>query len=397
MTGSLSGITVVDFSWGIAGPMATGQLADHGATVIRVEPPGGDPYRPFVSGAVYNRGKRSVCLDLHADAGREAAATLADRSDVIIQGWSPGTVDRYGLGPQTMRRRNPGLIYCTLSGYGSTAGDRDRVGYDALVSARIGATWDQTATSATSTPVYLAVPIASIGAALLVVIGVVAALYERETTGTGCDVDTSLLDGALAFLNMFWEDLEADPAGGQTTDATDRRRYRLLVKSFRCADGEFLGIHTGAGGSHARLMDALGLSERVRPAHGTREKLVLLSEEEADVVETEVPRVFASEPRDHWLRLLRQADVTAIPVLRQTEAFHADQTRHIGTVVEVCDDVLGPVEQVGIPARLSCRPGQVRKPAPRLGEHTEVVLDALRSSRTKAEFATMLESGNNPC
>ncbi len=196
---------------------------------------------------------------------------------------------------------------------------------------------------------------------------------------------------------MFWEDLEADPAGGQTTDATDRRRYRLLVKSFRCADGEFLGIHTGAGGSHARLMDALGLSERVRPAHGTREKLVLLSEEEADVVETEVPRVFASEPRDHWLRLLRQADVTAIPVLRQTEAFHADQTRHIGTVVEVCDDVLGPVEQVGIPARLSRSPGQVRKPAPRLGEHTEVVLDALRSSRTKAEFATMLESGNNPC
>jgi crotonobetainyl-CoA:carnitine CoA-transferase CaiB-like acyl-CoA transferase len=397
MNGSLSGITVVDFSWGIAGPMASGQLADHGATVIRVEPPSGDPYRPFVSGAVYDRGKLSVHLDLRTDDGRAAAAALIDRSDVVIQAWSPGVADRYGLGSATLRQRNPGLIHCTLSGYGGTPGDEDRVGYDALVSARIGAMWEQTAASDTSSPVYLAVPIASIGAAMLVVIGVVAALYEREATGTGCEVETSLLDGALAFLNMFWEDLESVPAAGPTTDAADRRRYRLLVKSFRCADGEFLGIHTGAGGSHARLMEALGLSERVRPAEGTREKLVLLSPEEADIVETEVPRIFGSQPRDHWLKLLQQADVTAIPVLRQTEAFDADQTRHIGMVVELSDDVLGPVEQVGVPARLSRSPGQVRKPAPRPGQHTESVLGALRASRSKAQFATMLESDVDPC
>ncbi len=394
--GSLAGIIVLDFSWGIAGPMATGQLADHGATVIRVEPSTGDPYSPFVSGGAYNRGKLSVSLDLRTREGQEAAIALADRSDVIVEAWQPGVADRFGLGSATLRERNPELIYCALSGYGSNTADWDRPGYDALVSARIGAMAEQQTTLG-FTPVYLAVPIASIGAAMLAVIGIVAALYDREGSGRGCEVETSLVDGALAFLNMFWEDLEAAPVSGPTVDSTDRRRYRLLVTSFRCADGEFLGIHTGAGGSHARLMDALGLSDRVRPAAGSREKLVPLTEEEAAVVEAEVPRLFASRDRDHWLKLLRHADVTAIPVLRQTEAFHTDQTRHLGMVLELCDNDLGPVEQVGIPARLSGSPGGVRGRAPRPGEHTSVVVRAVRESRTKHQFASILQGAADRC
>jgi crotonobetainyl-CoA:carnitine CoA-transferase CaiB-like acyl-CoA transferase len=392
---SLDGVTVVDFSAGIAGPMATGQLADHGATVIRVEPLTGDPYAPFVSGSAYNRGKLSFAADLRDEASRREVVALIDKADVVVQSWKPGRAAAWQLDPATLRARHRELICCTISGYGLDSGDRDRAGYDALVSARIGARAH--ATDACAPPVYLAVPVASIGAALLAVIGVAAALFEREDTGEGCEVETSLVDGALAFLNMFWEDLGDAFASGLGGDGLDPRRYRLLVRSFQCADGEFLGIHTGAGGSHARLIEAIGLAHQVRPVAGSREKQFPLTPEEADIVESEVPRIFASRERAHWLQVLREADVTAIPVLRQTEAFDTEQTSHLGVVVEVDDHDDGPLQQVGIPAQLGRSPGRVRGPAPRTGEHTDAVRAALRVSPTKADFAARLAAVEKPC
>ncbi len=373
MTGALAGLRVVDLSWGRAGPLATGQLADHGAAVVKVEPPGGDPYRAMVASAVYDRGKRSLVLDLTRPAGVEVLLRLLDDADVMVESYQPGVADRLGIGFDQLHARYPRLVYCSISGYGQEGADRDRPGYESLVAARIGVMAE--AKREGGGPVYPGVPIGSTGAGFLAVIGIMAALVEREDTGAGQHVDTSIFDGFLSFTNMFWEELEGLPdlpAGGSQPS-----RRRLLVGSMRCGDGEYLGVHTGANGSFGRLMEAMELSDRVPPAPGNREKTVPLSEEESEVVRVEVPRRFASRPRAHWLERLTAHDVCAIPVLRPGEAFSEPQTVHNQVVVEVDDPHLGRVAQVGVAARLEATPGCVRGPAPRIGQHGAEVLAEL--------------------
>ncbi len=372
MTGALDGVTVVDLTWGRAGPMATGLLADHGATVVRVEPPGGDPYRSMVSRAAYDRGKQSLILDLRTDEGLDALHRLLDGADVLVESWQPGVADGLGLGYDALHELSPRLVYCSISGYGLDGAARDRPGYESLVAARTGV---MGIGAAGADPVYPGVPIGSVGAALLAVIGIMSALVVREDTGRGQRVDTSILDGALSFLNMFWESLENLPDDVERPRSPTPRRF--MMASLRCGDGEYLGIHTGANGSYGRLMEALGLSDRVKPAPGNREKSVPLSDEEVEVVTTEVPRLFGSRPRAYWLEQLRKHDVCAIPVLRPCEVFDQPQTIHNEIVVTVDDAELGPVEQVGVAARMGGRPGVVRGRAPRPGEHTEEILRQL--------------------
>jgi crotonobetainyl-CoA:carnitine CoA-transferase CaiB-like acyl-CoA transferase len=294
-----------------------------------------------------------------------------------VVSWEPGVGARFGLDAASLADRYPGLVLCSLSGYGYDVADRHRPGYDSLVSARFGLLAEQQAPG--GPPVYLGVPIASIGAALLAVIGVMAALVERQSTQRGQQVETSLVDGALAFMSMFWERLEHDPTPRSPSRGAPEApsRYRLLVRTFQCEDGEYLGIHTGAVGSHGRLMEALGLSDRVAPAPGgIQEKKVPLTEEEAVVVAEEVPRVFARRPRARWLKLLRAADVTAVPLLGPTEAFEFPQVVHNELIVTVDDPDLGPLAQVGVAARLGATPGAVRGPAPAAGADTATVLAA---------------------
>jgi len=367
--GTLDGLTVIDASWGHAGPMATGLMADHGATVVRVEPPGGDPYAAFVSRAAYDRGKQSLVLDLRSSEGAAAMHRLLESADVFVQSWQPGVAERLGLGYDDVHARHPRLVYCAITGYGLDGTLAGRKGYESLVAARVGTM--ATAQTDDGRPVYPAVPIGGIGAALLAVMGVMAALVQREDTGAGQRVDTSIYDGALSFLNMFWEGLENLPNGAERPALSPTRR--LMVRSIQCGDGEYLGIHTGAAGSYNRLMDALGLSDRIPPPPGNREKAVPLTEEEASIITTEVPKVFASQPRAFWLERLRAYDVCAIPVLRPGEALSEPQALHNGVVVELDDPVLGTVEEVGVAARMA-DPGAVRGPAPRPGQDTDAVL-----------------------
>jgi crotonobetainyl-CoA:carnitine CoA-transferase CaiB-like acyl-CoA transferase len=365
--GALEGVNVIDLSWGRPGPFATGQMADHGAEVIRLEPPGGDPYRSMVARPAYDRGKRSMTLDLTRTAGIEIVHRLLADADVLVESFQPGVAERMGLGFADLHPAYPRLVYCSISAYGREGPDRDRPGYESLVAARMGLM--ARAEEPEGDPVYPGVPIGSIGAGLLAVIGTLAALVEREDTGVGQHVDTSILDGVLSFTNMWWEDLENLP---DAPLAPSNRR--LFFGSVECADGEWLGVHTGANGSHARLMEALGLSERVKPAPGNREKTVPLSPEEYQIITVEAPRIFASRPRAFWLDRLVEHDVCAIPVLRQGEALFEPQTTHNALVVELDDPEVGRVAQVGVAGHLAATPGRIRGPAPRVGEQTEQIL-----------------------
>jgi len=382
--GTLDGLTVIDASWGHAGPMATGLMADHGATVVRVEPPGGDPYRDVVARAAFDRGKESLILDLRTPEGADAMLRLLEGADVFVHSWQPGVAERLGLGYEDLHARYPRLVYCAITGYGLEGALAGRKGYESLVAARVGTM----VAGGQARPVYPGVPIGGIGAALLAVIGTMAALVQREETGAGQLVDTSIYDGALSFLNMFWEGLENLPDGAERPALSPTRR--LMVGSMLCGDGEYLGVHTGAAGSYNRLIDALGLSDRVPPPPGNREKAVPLTEEEAAVITTEVPKAFASHPRAYWLERLRAYDVCAIPVLRPGEALSEPQTVHNGVVVELDDPVLGKVAQVGVASRMA-DPGAVRGPAPVPGQDSDAVL--ARAGYSDADVRRLRDSG----
>jgi len=365
VTGPLDGITVVDCSHGLAGPRATGMLADYGADVWWVEPPGGDPLRDVLRTeyAVFNRGKRAVQLDLKTEAGRDRLFDLLSTADVLLTSWRPGVAERLNLGWSSIHRAFPRLVYASITGFGEDGALAEVPGHEAIVQAYVGVTAEQVGLR--PPPIYEGLPFASIGAAYLAVIGSLAALYRRLRDGRGRHVQTSLVDGALSYLAMMWGD--ADDAN--SAPPLEPGRIRLISRSFRCADDEYIGVHTGAVGAFGRLIRELGLADRVQVAEDGSDMMLPLTDEERKIVMEEVPAIFETQPRAVWLKRLLDADVAAIPELRPGEIFDEPQVRHNGMVVTIDDPVLGPLEQVAPAIRFD---GLDRRPtvgAPRVGEH----------------------------
>jgi crotonobetainyl-CoA:carnitine CoA-transferase CaiB-like acyl-CoA transferase len=387
------GLRIVDCSLGGAGPRASGIFADYGADVIWVEPPGGDPNRqrdPTTS-AIANRGKRSVTLDVTTPAERERILQLAERADIFMEGWRPGEADRLGLGFQTLRGRNPQLIYCSISGYGADDPLRDLPARDALIHALFGATAQQLGHR--EGPIFQALPLASCGAALLAVLGVLTALYRRIEDGVGRKVETSLLDGLLTFNSMQWNESDASLAEARTKPSIGSKvllrqsTLRMVTRSFICSDGTYLGVHTGAVGAFDRLMKLLGLDEGISPAErGGNDLATLLTQEEADFLEDRIHRTFAERPREDWLRRLIAADVCAIEHMPPTQVFDHRQARHNGMVISLEDPVLGTVEQVAPGLRFDGKAPKVRGPAPIAGQHTDEVLASLETPSTPSRW-----------
>ena len=297
---------------------------------------------------------------------------LVDGADVVLESWRPGVAERLGLGYTELSAGCPRLVYCSISGSGADGEDVDLAGYESLVAARSGLMADRMLPG--TPPVYSGVPLAGMGAGLLAVIGVGAALVARESTGRGQRVETSMFDGVLAFMTMFWESLEHLPDASAPSALAPSRR--LLVGSFICGDGEYLGVHTGANGSHARLMTALGLADRVPPAPGNREKTVPLSPEEQEAI-LEVPEIFASQPRGTGRNGCAPPTSPRFLVHRPTEVFDEAQVAHNDATVHVHDAELGELEQVGVAARLTGTPGAVRGSAPLSGADSDEILHAL--------------------
>jgi crotonobetainyl-CoA:carnitine CoA-transferase CaiB-like acyl-CoA transferase len=373
-SGPLIDLRVIDCSRGMAGPRAGGLLADYGADVIWVEPPGGDPYREALAPeySVLNRGKRSVVLDLKE--GVRDLYDLLKSADVFLHSWRPGVAERLGLDFDTLHQRFPNLVYCSISGFGSDGSRRDLPGHEAIVHALVGTMSQHSGQLGhRDGPIYEALPFASMGAGYLAVMGVLSALYRRLDDGVGRLVETSLFDGALAYHSLLW---------GETGEGQKRAEssvlpgfFRQVCRAFRCADDEYLGIHTGAHGAFSRLMTLLGFDDRIPPSETGMDLLAPLDPEQAAILMNELPGVFDQKPRSVWLSELLAADVCAIPILHQGEIFSEPQPVHNGMVIEVCDPALGPVTQVAPAAKFSRTPGAVRCPAPRVGEHTAEILN----------------------
>jgi crotonobetainyl-CoA:carnitine CoA-transferase CaiB-like acyl-CoA transferase len=376
VNGPLDGLRVVDCSVIEAGCRATGLLAAYGADVVWVEPPGGSPLRTRspVASSVFNRSKRSVVIDVRDPGSRGDLDTLAARADIFVETWRPGMAETMGLGFDRLHTVNDRLVCCSISGFGRDGLHRDLAPHEALVHAVVGTMGEQAGHRAG--PIFEGLPQAGLGASYLALIGTLAALYRRSLDGLGRHVETSLLDGALAYHSMLWSESDASVAAMATKGGgpNSTAGTRLITRSFVCADGRYIGIHTGAVGAFGRLMTVLGLSDRIPPSRSGLDMGVPLTPEQAALLESELHHLIAARPRAHWVEMLRQAEVCAIEHLAPGEVFDQPQVRHNQMVVELHDPVLGPVQQVGTPATFPSL-GSVRlTPAPRPGHHTAEVL-----------------------
>jgi crotonobetainyl-CoA:carnitine CoA-transferase CaiB-like acyl-CoA transferase len=326
---------------------------------------------------VFNRGKRSVEIDLGSSTQRARVLAVVDRAEVFVESWRPGVAARLGLGYEALHARNPALVYVSISGFGESDAEPDLPGYEAIVQALVGSMSDQVAHR--DGPVFIGFPFASAGAASLAVIGALAALRRARRDGHGRHVCTSLLDGALAYHSMMWG--ETDASVGATRNGPALRQLtptmRLLTRSFECEDGKYLGIHTGAVGAFGRAMRVLGLDDRIPPSEDGMDIGVPLTPEQIPILMYETVDIFKTKSRAEWVKLFFEADVCAVEHLHATEVYDTPQARHNDMVVTVDDPVLGQVDQVAPGAKFSATPASVRGPAPRVGEHTDAVLASL--------------------
>jgi crotonobetainyl-CoA:carnitine CoA-transferase CaiB-like acyl-CoA transferase len=420
MTSVLDGIRVLDLSWGVAGPITGMLLSDNGADVIKVEPPGGDPFRSSPGYAAWLRGRHSAELDLTDDTDRDTFLGLARSADIVLESFAPGTTARLGIGADTLLAQNPSLIYCSITGYGPHTGHRTRPGYDALVAARLGLLYEQRGHlggaiphmhgedpylpdlpipegmepgSPRSGPIFTYTPWPSICAAYLATTGINAALLARLRTGRGQHVETSLLQAALSLTASKWIRAERNDEPFYRTWIYDRRAPKGF---FQCADGRWVEqwvpnprfVMSSADGdtlAHRRDVDKV----RDDPDRiGTPpENIVVLAHYFPEMVDA-----FARFDSDDWVRVAEEAGVPLQPVRTPEEALADPALVAESAVVEVDHPDYGTLRQVGILYGLSRTPGQVQGPVPRVGEHTSQIRAEARAAQAVPDPGPLRDS-----
>ncbi|ATB41076.1 alpha-methylacyl-CoA racemase [Cystobacter fuscus] len=371
----LSGLKVLDLSRLLPGPYATLVLADLGATVDRVEDPaGGDPLRQMPplsdsgeSALFYglNRNKRSLTLDLKSPAGRDAFLRLVRGYDVLVESFRPGVMDRLGLGWDALHALHPRLVYCAISGYGQTGPDRLQAGHDLNYVARAGVLGY--GGQADGAPAFPGVQVGDIGGgSLFALVGVLAALHERERTGQGRFVDVSMTDGALAFLHMH---LAARLFLGDQAPPL-RRGADVLNGGFagyglyRTADGRYLSVGALEPKFFAGVCEVLGRPELLADGYSPGEA--------GARVKAELTRLFAEHPLAYWMERFTGQDVCVEPVLEGDEVLADAQLRARGLFARSVDTPRGrTVTHLLTPLRLGDTP---LRPPPSLGQHSREIL-----------------------
>jgi crotonobetainyl-CoA:carnitine CoA-transferase CaiB-like acyl-CoA transferase len=379
--GILEGVRVLDMSFGMAGAVAAMLLAELGADAIKIEPPGGDPFRALPGFRTWNRSKRGVVLDLHRAADREALDRLLEGADVLIHGLRPSVARRHGLDEGALSARFPALVHCSVLGWPAGHPDAERPGYEALVAARMGLMDEQRGHRAG--PVFYRLPVASCGAMHLAVIGILARLHVRERSGRGGPVHTSLLQGALAPLNQYWARAEKPNAA-----FVWNLPKNMLSGLWEAGDG--LWFHLIGPVENVPLMvqamAELSDDEVAAARRELDERGLVGAAYQADPAR--LMAAFKHRDRETWLAALRAADLGVSEANQPGEVFADAQVRANGYVQLVLDPEVGPVWQAATPIHVD-PPPRVRGPAPRLGEHTREVLAEKRA-------ATRVAPGGRP-
>ena len=384
----LDGVRVIELTTMITGPLAGMLLADLGASVIKIENrDGGDPFRSFRGGRYsghfisYNRNKRSLTLDLRTPQGKEIFLSLVRPADVLIDNFRHGVLDRLGLTDEVLRDSNPRLIHASITGFGASGPYRDRPAYDAVAQSLSGVLSQFIDPEA---PEVGGPTLSDNITGFYAAYGILGALYERERTGRGRRIETSMLEATIAFA----------PDGfinHQRHGMTIGPRSRVSVSqsyAFRCGDGRVIAMHLS---SQAKFWEGLAAAlDRndllTHPDYATREQRIA----NYKALWVELGRTFAMRPRDEWAARLEAQDVPFAPVLNVDEVPDDPQVRHLGTFYRVTHPTEGEVPGAFPPLLVDGeRPGAIAPP-PTLGEHTDDILaelgfDAAQAAELKAK------------
>ena len=370
-SGALRDIHVVEFGQYVPGPMLGMLLADQGAHVIKVERPEGDPARSEPAFATWNRGKRSVTLDLKTDTGRENAHQLISRADVVIENFRPGVAERLGIGYGDLSADHPGLIYCSLPGYGEEHPSRNEPGWDPVISAETGF-YPETGESG-GEPLFTPLPIASTFAALLGSVSVAMAINARDKTGKGQRIEVPL--HSAMFTAMGSRIIKFN--NYEYVDQFDFPRA-VMSHPYECADGRWV-YHHGMFERFARqTLTAAGRTEwidEVAPLFGRPVDADTLA-----MWEERFAEMFKERTAWQW-----EADINAqggaCTVCKTVDEWLVHEHAVSSKMVEEVEDAEhGRMKQPGVQVRLRGIPGKIQGSAPRLGEHTDEVLAELESA-----------------
>jgi crotonobetainyl-CoA:carnitine CoA-transferase CaiB-like acyl-CoA transferase len=392
--GPLTGLKVVELAHIMAGPVCGLMLADMGADVIKVEKvPGGDDSRRFLPPDVdgesaafmmMNRNKRGIAIDLKQEAGRDALRRLLADADVVIENYRQGTMERLGLGYDTLRETNPGLIYCEISGFGRSGPYAGRGGFD-LIAQGMSGLMSITGEGAGRPPVKVGAPVTDITAGILGAMGILAAYIERQRSGRGQRVDTSLFEAGIT--HSYWQSAIAFATGKPPGPMGSAHPLNAPYQAFQTADG-WLNLGAANQANWLRLLEAIEapeLAEDPRFADNAARIAHL------DELSAALTVVFRTRKTAEWLERLEAAKVPAGPVLDIAE-MHADpQALAREMVVEAPHTRLGPVKTLGLPVKFSETPGGIATGAPLYGEHSREVL--AEHGLSEAEIAALIDSG----
>jgi crotonobetainyl-CoA:carnitine CoA-transferase CaiB-like acyl-CoA transferase len=375
--GPLAGIRVVELAHIMAGPVCGMMLADMGADVVKVEKiPGGDDSRrmvpPTIEGesAAYmmmNRNKRGVALDLKRDGAKEALRRLLSRADVVIENYRQGTMEKLGFGYEAISAVNPGIVYCEISGFGRSGPLADRGGFD-LIAQGMSGLMSITGEGPGRPPVKVGAPVTDITAGLLGAMGVLAAVVERQRTGRGQRVDTSLFEAGI--VHTYWQSAIRFATGSDPGPMGSAHPLNGPYQAFPTADG-WVNVGAANQANWLRLLDALdarGLADDPRFADNAQRMRHL------DELVPILDGIFRGRTTEAWMAALDRAGVPAGPVLTIGEMHAHPHTLAREMVVEVDHARAGPVKALGLPVKFSRTPGKVESGAPLLGQHSREVL-----------------------
>lgn len=372
----LQGIKVIDFSQILAGPFCTMLLADMGADVVKIEKPnGGDDTRrygpPFIEGEsaaflTLNRNKRSIILDLKSEQGIAIVRRMLEDADVMIHNFRPGVVDRMGLAYDDVSAINPAIVYCTVSGFGTTGPYSSRAGFDLVAQGMSGLMSINGFPGAP--PAKVGVPMADLNTGMFCAYGILTAYVNRLTTGQGQHVDASLIESGIAYT--LYESATYFATGEVAGPLGSAHRMIAPYQAFATQDG-YINIGAANQNNWERMCRAVGREDLLDDDRFASNPERMVSIEALTPIMEET---FRTQTTAHWVETLEKAGVPCGPIYNIEQVYADPHVQSRDMAVELEHPKSGAIRNIGVPVKLSDTPGSVRTPAPLLGQHSDEVL-----------------------
>ena len=372
----LQNIKVIDFSQILAGPFCTMLLADMGADVVKIEKPnGGDDTRrygpPFIEGEsaaflTLNRNKRSIVLDLKSEQGLAIVRRMLEDADVMIHNFRPGVVDRMGLAYDDVSSINPAIVYCTVSGFGTTGPYSSRAGFDLVAQGMSGLMSINGFPGAP--PAKVGVPMADLNTGMFCAYGILTAYINRLATGQGQHVDASLIESGIAYT--LYESATYFATGEVAGPLGSAHRMIAPYQAFATQDG-YINIGAANQNNWERMCRAVGREDLLDDDRfaSNPERMVSI-----DALTPIMEETFRTQTTAHWVEALESAGVPCGPIYNIEQVYSDPHVQSRDMSVELEHPKSGSIRNIGVPVKLSDTPGSVRTPAPVLGQHCDEVL-----------------------